>query len=67
MNEKMDMAAELALSELDQKMKGSSGEELKGIEWTIKWIASHYMAAGYKRLGRGVVAVSKTIGAEILG
>ncbi len=54
---KMDAAAALAAEELNQLVAAMSPEERKGALELIAWLKKHYLAAGYKRLNRALLAL----------
>lgn len=51
----MDVAAEIAANELNEKIKEMSAADL------VAWWAKNYMKAGHKRLGRVLVDAHKRI------
>lgn len=55
----MDAAAEAALATLRHEVSEAVGDRAKGQLDVIEWFAANYMTAGHKRLGRGLVAISK--------
>jgi hypothetical protein len=56
---KMDAAAAAAAEELQQILAAMSPDERKGALALIAWLKKHYLAAGYKRLNRSLLAVKE--------
>ncbi len=54
---KMDAAAAAAAEELNQVFAAMSPEEKKGALALVAWLKKHYLAAGYKRLNRSLLAL----------
>ncbi len=54
-SEQMDAAAEIALNELRDEMPQTVTVPI------ARWWAKHYMKAGHKRLGRGLVQLAKNM------
>jgi hypothetical protein len=55
---KMDAAGTLAAEELDKLVAAMSPEERKGAVQLVAWLKKHYLAAGYKRLNRSLLALA---------
>ena len=69
--EKMDAAAVMAEQELDTIMEEFGAEasigntaKLNAANTLVQWFNRNYMTAGYKRLGRILVAEAKAIRVE---
>jgi len=54
---KMDAAAAAAAEELNQLLAAMSPEERQGAVALVLWLKKHYLAAGYKRLNRSLLAI----------
>ncbi len=57
----MDAAADVAEAELRKTLEDNP-EHKEGIMYALGWMRSHYMAAGYKRMGRTMVTLHKELG-----
>lgn len=57
--EGMNVAAELADTELDQVLGKLTADEMAGVKKVIDWLNKWYLQAGYKRLNRSLRAKVK--------
>lgn len=57
--DKMNMAADAAEQELRKKLEAMTPEQRAGAMAVGAWVKANYMAAGYKRLCKSLIAVTK--------
>lgn len=57
--DRMEAAAEQAERDLVSLMNELDEIQKKGAKAILRWFASHYMGAGYKKLGKICVKVSR--------
>lgn len=56
---KMDAAGDKAREAFDSLLGSLGHAEAEAVDQLIAWFAAHYMAAGYKRLGKILVEEAK--------